>query len=147
MSKTIGCILMVLLFAAGACKKTASPPLRFFEVGLDNNSADWRDTSFIVATADTQLLTQIEAQLNLPVEQRKKIVLGKLVKGSGGYNKNATHTFKWHFKEDDWGLADFSIEIYDGRPYNDVDLSLTYWLETVERFSPWSSYIKKEIIP
>ena len=146
MSKTMGCILLVIVLAAGACKKNTPPPFRYFEIGLNNNSPEWRDTSFVVATANEQLLTQIEAQLALPVDQRK-IVIGKLVKGSGGYNKNATHSFKWHFKEDEWELTDFTIEISDGRPYSDVDLSINYWLETVERFSPWSSYIKKEIFP
>jgi len=139
----LGCLL-----AMGACKKNAvkDPNLRYFEVGLDNGSPDWRDSSFVVATSNAALLLQIEAQLQLPIAQRKKIVNGSLVKGSGGYNKNSTHEFKWHFKENDWSLTDVSIEIYDGRPYSDVDKDLSYWLNTVKRFSPWSSYIKQEIV-
>jgi hypothetical protein len=46
----------------------------------------------------------------------------------------------------DWHLTDLSIEIYDGRPYSDLDKSPAYWFDTVKRFSPWNSYIKKEII-
>ena len=82
------------------------------------------------------MLQKIEAQLALPVDDRQ-IVLGNLVAGSGGYNKNATHEFKWHIKEDDWQLVDMTIEIYDGRPYSDVDLHYNYWMQTVKRFSPW----------
>ena len=135
------CVLIL-----GFCKKNSSGNLRYFEVGLNNSSTDWRDTSFIVATSNTALLTEIDAQLQLPAAQRKKIVIGALLKGSGGYNRNAGHQFQWHFKEDDWQLADLSIEIYDGRPHNDVDTDLDYWLHTVKRFSPWSSYIKREIV-
>jgi hypothetical protein len=90
------------------------------------------------------LIRQIEAQLALPVDQRK-IVIGSLVKGSGGYNKTGAHEFKWRFREDDWQLTDLSIEIYDGRPHSDVDLQIDYWIDTVKRFSPWSSYIKREV--
>ncbi len=127
-----------------SCDKDDDKPLRYFEVG-NANPGDWRDTIFIVATSDETLLSQVEAQLLLPVNQRK-LVHGALVKGSGGYNKNAAHEFKWHFREDDWQLADVTAEIYDGRPYSDLDLHTTYWLDTVKRFGPWSSYIKREII-
>ena len=65
--------------------------------------------------------------------------------GSGGYNKNATHEFGWHFKEDDWQLADVTVEIYDGKPFTDVDQDLSYWLNTVQRFGAWSSYIRRKL--
>ena len=128
------------------CRKN-SPLVRYFEVGLSNNSTDWRDTSFIVATSNTALLAEIDGQLQMPAAQRKRIVIGSLVKGSGGYNRNTGHEFKWHLKEDDWQLTDLSIEIYDGRPHTDVDVDLNYWMNTVKRFSPWSSYIKREVHP
>ena len=146
MRKLLGlAFLSVILFAS--CKKDKDQPkLHYYEVGLNTDSPDWRDTSFIIATANPSLIAQIEAQLNLPMIQRK-IVNGSLVSGNGGYNKNSTHQFKWHFKEDDWQLTDMSIEIYDGRPYSDVDTDISYWLDTVKRFAPWSSYIKREIAP
>ena len=80
----------------------------------------------------------------MPVEQRR-LVVGALVEGSGRYNHNASHEFKWHFKEDDWNLADMTIEIYDGKPYTDVDLEFSYWLNTVKRFGAWGSYIKRKV--
>jgi len=141
------CIIFLLLFMVYSCKKDSTvAPLNYYEVGLKGNSANWRDSSFIIATDKAPLIEEIEAQLRLPVVQRK-IVNGLLVSGNGGYNKNASHSFKWRFKENDWQLADLSIEIYDGRPYSDVDTDINYWLNTVKRFAPWGSYIKKEITP
>ncbi len=141
------CIIFLLLFMVYSCKKDSTvAPLHFYEVGFNGNAANWRDSSFIIATDKASLIEEIEAQLRLPVVQRK-IVNGLLLSGNGGYNKNASHSFKWRFKENDWQLADLSIEIYDGRPYSDVDANINYWLNTVKRFSPWGSYIKKEITP
>lgn len=149
------CVLFVLLFTM-ACSNDPSPgpALRYYEVGLtyftdektSDEIVDWRDTSFVVATANPQLISKITEQLALPVAQRQ-IVNGALVAGNGGYNRNGSHNFKWHFKEDDWHLTDMSAEALDGRPYSDVDVNTAYWLDTVKRFSPWHSYIKKEVTP
>ncbi len=139
------CIIFVMLVMMFSCKKESDPAnLHYYEVGVKSNPADWRDSSFIIATNNPALIAQVETQLSLPAAQRK-IVNGQLVSGNGGYNKNSSHQFKWHFKEDNWELADLSIEIYDGRPFTDVDTDISYWLDTVKRFAPWSSYIKKEI--
>ena len=130
-----------------SCKKDKNPSdtiYTYYEVGLGANSPDWRDSSFIVRTSNQQLIQQIETELALPISQRK-LVVGALVAGSGGYNKNASHEFAWHFKEDDWALTDFTIEIYDGRPYSDIDTDLSYWLNTVKRYGAWSSYIKRKL--
>jgi hypothetical protein len=151
------CVLSALLFAVACSSDPApSPVLHYYEVGLRvatdepaekiSGLEDWRDTSFVVATADTQLIRKIKEQLMLPVPQRQ-IVNGALAPGNGGYNRNGSHNFKWHFKEDNWHLTDMSAEVLDGRPYSDVDVEYTYWMDTVKRFSPWHSYIKKEITP
>ena len=116
-------ILSTAITLLSACKKEKASPdsdYTYYEVGFKSQSADWRDTSFVVRTMNAALIQQIDAQLALPVAQRK-IVTGALVAGSGGYNKNVSHTFKWHFKENDWNLADVTIEIYDGKPYTDID--------------------------
>jgi hypothetical protein len=139
------CIVFVMFVMMYSCKKESDPAaLHYYELGVKGSPADWRDSSFVIATNNHVLISQIEAQLLLPMDQRK-IVNGELVSGNGGYNKNAAHPFKWHFKEDNWELTDFSIEIYDGRPFSDVDTDISYWLDTVKRFAPWSSYIKKEL--
>jgi len=139
------CIIFLLLVMIYSCKKDSeAATLHYYEVGVKGSPADWRDSSFIIATNNSDLISLIDAQLFLPLAQRK-IVNGELVSGNGGYNKNASHQFKWHFNEDNWELADFSVEIYDGRAFTDVDTDIRYWLDTVKRFAPWSSYIKKEI--
>lgn len=137
-------LFLFLVAVSVSCTNTSSSRLQYYETGVKNKPADWRDSSFVVATADPQLIAEIEAQLKLPVSQRKMLT-GALLPGNGGYNKNGTHEFKWHYKEDDWGFAEISMELCDGRPYSDVDLNPDYWLNTVKRFCPWNSYIKKRI--
>jgi hypothetical protein len=139
------CIFFPLLIMVYSCKKDSERSLlRYYEVGFKTTTATWPDSSFIVATTNASLISEIKTQLSLPVSQRK-IVTGQLVSGSGGYNKNASYEFKWRFKEDDWELTEVSAEIFDGQPYTDVDTDIDYWLNTVKRFAPWSSYIKREI--
>ena len=141
-------IFSASLFMLVGCKKETEKPdntsYTYYEVGFKSATANWRDTAFVVRTANNALIQEIEAQLALPVAQRK-LVTGALVAGSGGYNRNATHEFKWHFKETDWRLADVTIEIYDGRPYSDIDLNYDYWMGTVKRFGAWGSYIRKRL--
>ena len=139
------CVAFVLLFMIYSCKKeSATGKMHYYEVGVKGDVTEWRDSSLIIATNNKSLVAKIEAQLLVSVAQRQ-IVNGQLVSGNGGYNRNASHQFKWHFKEDDWDLTDFSVEIYDGRPCSDLDIETDYWLNTVKRFAPWGSYIKKEI--
>jgi hypothetical protein len=139
-------VIALAIFALSSCKKDSiyAGNYQYYEVGFKSTNADWRDTSFVVRTSDQTLMQQIEAQLLLPVNNRK-LVVGTLVEGNGGYNKNGSHEFKWHFKEADWQLADVTVEIYDGKPYTDVDIHLPYWLNTVKRFGSWDSYIKRRL--
>ena len=118
--------------------------MRYFKIGMKNKPEDWRDSSFVVAASDPTLLAEIEAQLKLPIDQRKMLT-GPLKEGNDGYNRNETHEFKWHYPADQWKLTEMAIELCDGRPYSDVDLHLDYWLYTVTRFCPWNSYVEKEI--
>ena len=151
MSRLIASICLLFIISAFGCNKDsdfkADPEWRYFEVGIKNaNPENWRDSSFVVATKNPALLQKIEAQLTLPVADRNKIVAGKLASGNGGYNKNADHNFKWRIQEDDWDLVDLTIELSDGRPYSDVDVNNSYWMNSVKRYTPWGSYIKREIV-
>lgn len=141
---------LVIALSAFSCNKDSQvpdPEWRYFEVGIKNvNTSNWRDSGYIVATKNATLLEKIEAQLALPEADRNKIVAGKLVSGNGGYNNNASHNFRWHLNEDDWDLVDLTIELSDGRPYSDVDLNYDYWMNSVKRFTPWGSYIRREIV-
>jgi hypothetical protein len=145
MSKRIVFIALIGIMVFSSCHKNNSGPLRYFEVGIVDTPADWRDSSFIIATSNPQMIEKALEQISLPVAQRR-ILNGAIARGNAGYNKNGGHSFQWHFKEDDWHLTDFSIEIYDGRPHSDLDLNMNYWIDTVKRFSPWNSYIKREIV-
>jgi hypothetical protein len=142
--RLISIALMVLMITASCRKKDSEAPLRYFEVGMKTDPVDWRDSSFVAATNNPQLLIQIEAELNKPLAQRK-IIAGPLLAGSGGYNKNAGHTFNWRLDESKWTLTDVTAEIMDGRPYSDVELNLAYFKDTVKGYGSWGSYIKKEL--
>lgn len=143
--RTIIVFMSIAILFFTSCDEKSEQSLRYFEVGINGDQEDWRDSAFVVATANPQLISRITDQLSKSVDDRQ-IVIGDLVPGSGGYNKNAGHTFNWHFKENGWDLVDLSVEIYDGRAYSDVAQNPKYWMDTVKRFSPWGSYIKKEII-
>lgn len=144
MAKRLFTCFLLFLMLQGCKKNVEDKQLRYYQVGMKYTPEDWRDSAFVVATKNQNLIKEIEAQLKLPVAQRR-MVTGALVPGNGGYNKNASHEFKWRFDENDWQFTDMSIEIYDGRPYSDVDSDTTYWLHTMKRFAPWSSYIAKEV--
>lgn len=139
-------IIILSLFSSVllSCKKHLEPETHYYQVRMKTPPVEWRDSAFIIATKDPQLITEATQQLKLPVAQRK-LVNGALLPGNAGYNRNAGHQFKWHFDESNWKFADASIEIFDGRPYSDVDADTRYWLHTMKRFAPWSSYIAKEI--
>jgi len=143
--KQILAAIGLMILSGYSCEPTKSTAnLTYFEVGFKNKSAEWRDSSFVIATSNSGLIKEARAQLKLPVAKRKHIT-GELLAGDAGYNKNATHIFKWHLKEDSWQLVEISMELCDGRPYSDVDLNFDYWLNTVKVFCPWNSYIKREI--
>ena len=143
-NKKILSSLCLLFLALTSCDKKQDVQLNYYQVRVKNATADWRDSSFIIATANPQLMAEAEAQLKKPVSERK-MVSGALLRGNGGYNKNAGHAFKWRFREDNWSFTEASIEIYDGRPYSDVDSDTAYWFGNMKHFAPWNSYVAKKI--
>jgi hypothetical protein len=52
---------------------------------------------------------------------------------NGGLKKMVGHLQKW--------VSGFMMA-----GLNDLDLHIDYWMDTVKGFSPWSSYIKREIV-
>lgn len=125
--------------------------MRYFEVGMRLDSAlistEWRDSSFIVAANDPNLLALADAELLLPPEQRMHHVSGALSAGNGGFNHNSVYWFNWQIPPNEWALTEVSIELCDGRPYTDVEQDTAYWIESVGRFCPWTSYLKREVLP
>jgi hypothetical protein len=143
-------VIKVFLFLSVfyfACRKedNAKPDgYTYYQVGFKSPTANWRDTAFIVRTKNAALIQAADAQLALPVAQRQ-IVFGELATGNGGYNKNASFSFNWHFKEEGWNLVDITAEIYDGRPYTDVHLNTDYWQQTMTRYGSWGSFLRKKL--
>ncbi|MBA2498542.1 MAG: hypothetical protein H0V30_02335 [Chitinophagaceae bacterium] len=116
----------------------------YYEVGFNVAHDDWRDSLVIIRTNSEALIQKADAQLLLPVDERQ-IVFGEITTGNGGYNKNASHSFNWRYQDNAWDLVDITAEIYDGRPYSDVEVNATYWQTQMERFGSWGSYIKKKL--
>ena len=116
------------------CRKSN---VRYFEFAIHGLSPQ---EPFIAATSDTAVISQCEAQLQLPEGQRNLHIDGPIDSTNGGYNFN----WSWHFIPDQWELALVSIELCDGIP-SFVEADLPYWLGTVGSFCPWSSYVRREV--
>ena len=85
------------------------------------------------------MIAAARQQLTLTPENRKLHVNGTLARGDGGYNA----PWHWRIEDNRWQLAEMSIELCDGRP-SFVDEDLDYWVDTVKRYCPWSSYVLEE---
>jgi hypothetical protein len=126
---------------------TVSAQLRYFEFTMQPSiTIDWRDSSFVVATANQSVIDTLLVDMAKPLIDRRHIH-GNIASGNGGYNKNAMHNFLWHFDENNWSTQSVSIEVCDGRPFNDVDLDTTYWLGTIKSYCPWACKVSREIFP
>jgi hypothetical protein len=71
-------------------------------------------------------------------ESTATIPSGKLLRGAVVYNA----PWNWHIDSEDIQMADFTIELCDGTP-SQVEANLDYWVDTVQRFCPWSAQITK----
>ncbi len=58
--------------------------------------------------------------------------IGTLARGDGGFNM----PWSWHLLPKTVEVADFTIELCDGRP-SMVEADLDYWVDTVKQFCPW----------
>jgi len=71
-------------------------------------------------------------------ESKATIPSGRLIKGSVFYNE----PWSWHIDSKDIQMAEVTIELCDGIP-SQVEDNLNYWIQTVQRFCPWSAKIVK----
>lgn len=118
--------------------------LHYYEFVTRCGHGEWRDTSFIAATADSVRIAELQAELTKPLEQRR-FINGAIGYGHGGFNHNAGHWFKWHILSGQWQLVENAIEVCDGCPYSDLDMHTDYWIETVRYFCPWSGQPAREL--
>lgn len=69
-------------------------------------------------------------------ESQARIPSGRLIKGIEPYNS----PWNWHIDSEDIHMAEMTIELCDGTP-SQVEANLDYWVNTVQRFCPWSANI------
>ncbi len=113
-----------LALAVGACTNSAAPDQgALFRVTVSGES-------FSVSILDGAVIK--EAERRIQEEDGVGIVIGTLVRGDGGFNM----PWSWHILPNTVQVADFTIELCDGRP-SMVEADLDYWVDTVKQFCPW----------
>lgn len=118
--------------------------LHYFEFRTSCGHGAWQDTSFVAVTATQSVIDTVLANLAHPLEQRQ-FISGAIAYGNGGFNRNGSHWFLWHFLPDQWSLTDFAAEVCDGCPFSDVDKDTAYWVNNIGYFCPWSGQPVREI--
>lgn len=88
---------------------------------------------FRALVTDDDVVADLEARLDAGTEG---VISGALASGDGGFNA----PWSWHWEPESVHVADFAIEVCDGRP-SMVEDDLTYWLDTVEQFCPWGATV------
>jgi hypothetical protein len=88
---------------------------------------------FVIRATDSETITQLTDNY---FGKNSMHVTGKLVKGDGGFNQ----PWGWHLDPASVRMAEFSIELCDGRP-SMIQEDLEYWLGTVGSYCPWSSKV------
>jgi len=142
MNKLFHVAFLLMIFSATGQPLFAQ--VKCYRISFDTPKTDWRDTSCVACTSDPAIIAEVNNQLSKHISAREKHINGAIAGGNALVNKNGPHNFLWHFKLNEWTLADFSMEVCDGRPHSDIDLDTTYWLNTVGRFCPWGSRIAEE---
>lgn len=137
--------IMIMSFSCKNENDEINNELRYFRFSgcTQDTHGNWQDTSFVAATKNKEVIKKCLNQLKLPLSERGLFPLGKLAIGNGGYNKNSTHNFSWHFIENDWDMVEIGIEIYDGCPYTDAELG--DYINTVERYGGWGNRVIEEL--
>lgn len=131
--------LALLLFASVITLQAQA--LRYFEFDFRFPYPD--SLNVFASTSDSAVLAAIDAQLALPDSLRSQHINGPITHGTGDNNV----LYSWHFVPSAWSLADFSIEVCDGRPLEDVEADTAYWIGTLGQYCPWGSFVKREVLP
>jgi hypothetical protein len=88
---------------------------------------------FVIRVTDPETIRLARENLN---GGNDRFPAGKLATGDGGFNA----PWSWHLRPDTVRMVENAIELCDGRPSH-VEQDLTYWVETVGHFCPWSGRI------
>jgi hypothetical protein len=97
-------------------------------------------TTFTAIAIDTMAIAAARAELAKPEAERRLHPNGPLQRGAGGHNA----PWSWHFIENEWVLAETSIEVCDATPRY-VEEHLDEWLRTVGRYCPWTARLSREL--
>lgn len=95
------------------------------------------DESFRVRITDADRVAQ--ARRILQGEEPQKIVMGRLMRGNGGFNTG----YSWQLDPASIQFVEAAIELCDGKP-SFVERELDYWIDTVKSYCPWASRITGE---
>lgn len=95
------------------------------------------DQRFRVLIRDPDVIAEAEALIGA---EQQQIISGELRRGDGGFNA----PYGWHLDPETVAFADVTTEVCDGCPEMIGD-DLDYWIETVERFCPWTTRVVKRV--
>lgn len=112
-------------------------PERKFVFGIRPDSSGALDV--VASTSRPEVIALALQELAKPEDQRKRMINGIIERGNDG-----NRGWSWHFRPDAWEFAESAAEVCDGKP-TDVEADLEYWLGSVGRFCPWSSYVKQAL--
>jgi hypothetical protein len=131
MARLIGLALLGLVFlpalagCSGSELSLSGGILVTFDVGAESYSVFVTNEETI---EDVFAVRRGESEATIPS--------GRLVRGLVDYNEPWT----WHIDSEDIVMAELTIELCDGLPSH-VEDDVDYWVNTVERFCPWSAKI------
>ena len=134
--KIISTALLLLIFSFIFAEALGQKSERYFEFVM---RPDY-DQNFITITSDTDVISLLEQQLALSLEERNWHINGAIDYGNGGHNLG----WGWHFIPNEWIIAQASIEICDGNP-DMIEEDLYYWIDILGSFCPWNSVVYREI--
>lgn len=95
------------------------------------------DETFVVRATTQEAIDGLDARL---ASGEEGVIIGELAAGDGGFND----PWSWHLETGTVGTPDVATEVCDGRP-SMVEEDLDYWLNTVERYCPWSAVVVERL--
>ena len=112
-----------------------------------------QSATFIVQVNDEQFLVKIDqpeqvrtARLLLSGQLSHRIIVGDVVPGSGGYNRNPKTDLEWgwNLEPSSVQFSEYTIELCDGTP-SYLDAHLDEWVSVVKTYCPWTGEVVAEV--
>jgi len=123
----IAAVVIIALVAAGSYLYLANQPTGTYFV------VDVLGERFTMLVVDQQAIQDALDNMNGLNHMHP---IGMLDFGDGGFNA----PWGWHYKPETVMMTDFSTEACDAEPHLVQD-NLTYWVDTVKYYCPWSAKI------